>query len=130
MSRPAVSRLMNADEFSYLAKAIAGNVDHWLDRVHDLTAIDKPTLTKYASGERAVPNTHALFIRQIYLLQKASPDLASDLMVLTRKPTHEGNSLPAYEGVVQKAILTAEVKRLRSVLKRINEMSKPLEPGD
>lgn len=123
MSRPVVSRLMNEDEFFYLAKEIAGNVEHWLDRVHNLTAIDKPTLAKYASGERAISNTHALFIRQIYLLQKVYPDLASDITVLMRKPAHEEHSLPTYEELTEKASMAIELKKLKAALSKIKNVA-------
>jgi len=124
MSRPLSKRIMDSQEFNFLAENIAGSADRWLDRLHDLTAIDKPTLTKYASGDRPISNTHALFIRQMFLLQEVYSDLASDINVLMRKPAHEDNSLPSYDALAEKARLTAEVKRLKALLKRINDISK------
>ncbi|NVK20533.1 MAG: hypothetical protein HWE30_17715 [Methylocystaceae bacterium] len=126
MSRPLSKRIMDSQEFNFLAENIAGSADRWLDRLHDLTAIDKPTLTKYASGERPISNTHALFIRQMFLLQKVYPDLASDINVLMRKPVHEGNSLPSYDAMTEKVNLLAEVKSLEALLKRINRLTNGL----
>jgi len=59
MARPVIARLMNKEEFLFVVKKIAGG-SAWLDRVAQLTAIDKPTLKKYETGERAIANTHAL----------------------------------------------------------------------
>jgi hypothetical protein len=119
MSRPLSKRIMNSQEFNFLAENIAGNADRWLDRLHEMTAIDKPTLTKYASGDRPISNTHALFIRQMFLLQKVYPDLASDINVLMRKSAHEEHSLPSYDAIAEKVNLAAEVKELKSRLAKI-----------
>lgn len=122
MSRPVVSRLMKKEEYLFVVQKIAGG-SAWLDRVAQLTAIDKPTLKKYETGERAIANTHALFLRQMYLLNKAYPALADDINVLMRKPVFDIKKLPTYQATQEKSELQSQVQILKGTLTKIEKMA-------
>lgn len=122
MSRPVVSRLMNIEEFVFVVQKLAGG-SAWLDRVTQLTAIDKPTLKKYETGERKIANTHALFLRQMYLINKAYPALADDINVLMRKPVLDMKNLPAYQATQEKSELQSQVHILKGTLAKIEKLA-------
>lgn len=122
MSRPVVSRLMNKHEFLFVVQKIAGG-SAWLDRVAQLSAIDKPTLKKYETGEREIANTHALFLRQTYLINKAYPALADDINVLMRKPVLDIEKLPIYQTTHEKSELQNQVHILKGTLAKIEKMA-------
>lgn len=122
MSRPVVSRLMKKEEFLFVVQKLAGG-SAWLDRVAQLTAIDKPTLKKYETGEREIANTHALFLRQIFLINKAYPALADDINVLMRKPVLGMEKLPAYQATQENSNLQSQVHTLKGTLAKIVKMA-------
>lgn len=126
MSRPIASRLMVKEEFLLVVEDLKGGREGWLDRVNQLTEIDKPTLKKYATGERPISNAHALFIRQMYLLDKAFPDLSSDINVLMRQIINEKKSLSVYDDMKTKAKLMTEIKKLKAALAKIENMAKSI----
>jgi len=123
MSRPKSKRIMEKDEFLFLVKSIIGPHCHWLDRIAQLTAIDKATLQKYGTGERPIANTHALFLRQIYLLHVGFPDLASDINFLAHKPISRKNDAPEYNIIKEKAALMSDIANLKGALKKIGEIA-------
>jgi hypothetical protein len=122
MSRPVIYRLMKKEEFLFVVQKIGG-ISMWLDRVSQLSAIDKPTLKKYETGEREIANTHALFLRQIYLMNKAYPAMADDINVLMRKPVLEIEKLPTYEATQKKSELQSQVHILKGTLAKIEQMA-------
>ena len=122
MARPVIARLMNKEEFLFVVKKIAGG-SAWLDRVAQLTAIDKPTLKKYETGERAIANSHALFLRQMYLINKAYPALADDINVLMRRPVLDLQKLPNYQTTQEKSELQSQVHILKGTLAKIDKMA-------
>ncbi len=123
MARPVVPRMMNKDEFIFVVNDIANGSDSWLDRLHQLTEIDKPTLQKYGTGDRPISNAHALFIRQMYLLNCSFPDLANDINVLMRQPTNGKKSMPVYDSIKEKSELKAEINSLRTSLRKIERIA-------
>lgn len=124
MGRPKSERMMASEEFIHVTRQLAGRSESWLDRISQLTAIDKPTLLKYASGERAIANSHALFLRQMYLVQVAYPELSDDVNVLMRKPVGGAVDLPDYQAVQAASVLRQEVKRLRQVIDQMVQVGR------
>lgn len=123
MSRPKTKRIMEKDEFCFLVKSITGAHSHWLDRIAQLTAIDKATLQKYGTGERPIANTHALFLRQIYLLHVGFPNLASDINFLVHSPVTSKQSALEYDKIKEQAVLLSDVANLNSTLKKIEDLA-------
>jgi transcriptional regulator with XRE-family HTH domain len=114
---------MNTEEFAIITQKLKGGRNGWIERVSELTGIDKPTLSKYASGERDITKPHALFLRQTYFLHCGFSDLANDLNVMIRSDISARNDLPVYSNIKEKSALLAEIKTFASGMKKIRKIS-------
>lgn len=115
--------LMTPAELKQIAERLNGQQAGSLERLSQLTAINKSILSRYASGERPITQSHALFIRALFYLHNGFPDLANDFTVMTRQPIMQRNRYPHYEDIKNKATLLDEIAQLKAKLAKIQKIS-------
>lgn len=115
--------MMTQEEFIIIADKLKGGRGGWIDRVSDLTGIDKPTLSKYATGDRKITLAHGLFLRMFYFLQSGFPDLANDMNFMIRGHIDQVERYPTFNDVKDRAVLTAEIKKLEQSLNKIRDIA-------
>jgi len=114
---------MTPEEFLLIANSLKGPRTGWLERLHQLTLIDKSALHRYGTGERTITQSHALFIRNLYFLHHGFPDLAGDITVMTRKPVTAHETYPVYEDIKDRATLLNEIRDLKGKIAKIHQIS-------